>query len=257
MPDERLQASLQHVVVTFDPVNGRRIYVNGEFTGDVDRAGGGTLARLGRQFAFVLGNEVIEQPPVAGRDAPRRDPQPRADAAADPAELRRPASARSTSCCSTSAHLVNVPQAYIMFEASQFDSYGYLFTKPTFISLDPARAMPGSIPIKGMRIGVNGAEADGRARRIACSTRRSRTALLRPPPASRLSNVGTVIALEKGPDADEFFLTFDVLGTHSNVRLDPVPPVHRRPPPTCRRPADDRHAHVRRDQRDDGRSSRA
>ena len=26
-----------------------------------------------------------------------------------------------------------------MFEASQHDSYGYLFTKPTFISLDPDR----------------------------------------------------------------------------------------------------------------------
>ncbi len=38
-----------------------------------------------------------------------------------------------------------------------------------------------------------------------------------------LANVGTVIALEKGPDTDEFFLTFDVLGTHQNVRLDPVP----------------------------------
>ena len=56
--DERLQASLQHVVMTFDPVNGRRIYVNGEFTGDLDGAGGGTLGDWDNSFAFVLGNEV-------------------------------------------------------------------------------------------------------------------------------------------------------------------------------------------------------
>jgi hypothetical protein len=36
-----------------------------------------------------------------------------------------------------------VPQSYIMFEVSQNDSYSYLFTKPVFISLDPA-ARPGS-----------------------------------------------------------------------------------------------------------------
>ena len=56
--DERLQASLQHVVMTYDPVNGRRIYVNGEFTGDVDGAGGGTLGDWDNSYAFVLGNEV-------------------------------------------------------------------------------------------------------------------------------------------------------------------------------------------------------
>jgi hypothetical protein len=56
------------------------------------------------------------------------------------------------------SHLVAMPQAYVMFEVSQLDSYGYLFNKPTFISLDAA-ARPGSIPVAGIRIGVNGAEA--------------------------------------------------------------------------------------------------
>ena len=35
--DERVQATLQHVVATFDPVNGRRLYVNGEFTGEQEQ----------------------------------------------------------------------------------------------------------------------------------------------------------------------------------------------------------------------------
>jgi len=37
-------------------------------------------------------------------------------------------------------------------------SYGFLFDNTTFISLDPA-AGPGRIPLAGMRIGINGSEA--------------------------------------------------------------------------------------------------
>ncbi len=56
------------------------------------------------------------------------------------------------------SHLVTVPQAYVMLEASQLDSYGLQFTKPTFISLDP-NASVANLPISGVRIGVNGASA--------------------------------------------------------------------------------------------------
>jgi hypothetical protein len=132
------------------------------------------------------------------------------------------------------SHLVDVPQAYILFEVSQFDSYSYLFDKPTFISLDP-NARPGSIPVAGLRIGINGAEVPvGQAYRTLDTTI---TDSQYGPLGQPLANVGTVIALEKGPDTDEFFLTFDVLGTHQNVRLDPVP-LAPAPPPDVRRLAD-------------------
>ena len=65
-----------------------------------------------------------------------------------------------------------------MFEVSQFDCYSYLFNKPTFISLD-RDATPGNIPIAGMRIGVNGAEAQS-ARRIERSIPRSRMPMYAP-----------------------------------------------------------------------------
>ncbi|MEJ0008511.1 MAG: LamG domain-containing protein [Steroidobacteraceae bacterium] len=52
------QAALQHVVMTYDPVNGRKIYVDGVFSGDVDAAGGGTLANWDNTFALVVGNET-------------------------------------------------------------------------------------------------------------------------------------------------------------------------------------------------------
>ena len=56
--DEDLQATLQHVVVTFDPLNGRKIYVNGVFTDDLDPVPAGNLSDWDDSFAFVLGNEV-------------------------------------------------------------------------------------------------------------------------------------------------------------------------------------------------------
>src|SRR5450432_4346013 len=53
-----LQASLQHVVLTYDPVNGRQIFVNGQGTGVTDPQKGGTISNWDDTFALVLGNEV-------------------------------------------------------------------------------------------------------------------------------------------------------------------------------------------------------
>jgi hypothetical protein len=231
--DEDLQATLQHVVVTYDPVRGRRIYVNGEPTGDLDPVPGGTLGDWDDTFAFVLGNEVSGDRQfqgvfrlVAVYNRVLTEPQIQTNFQAGVGE--------KFYLLFSISHLVNVPQAYILLEVSQFDSYSYLFEKPTFISLDPT-ATPGSIPVAGMRIGVNGAEADvGQAyRTIDTTISDSQYGPLGQP----LANIGTVIALEKGPDADEFFLTFDVLGTHRNVRLDPIP-LAPAPPADVQRAAD-------------------
>jgi len=231
--DEDLQATLQHVVVTFDPVNGRRIYVNGVFTGDADPAPGGTLTDWDDTFAFVLGNEVsgdrqfqgvLRLVAVYNRALTAQQVQ---------ANFQAGVGEKYYLLFSIS-HLVDIPQAYIMLTVSQFDSYGYLFDKPTFISLDP-NAKPGNIPISGMRIGINGAEPDvGQAYRTLDT---SITDSQYGPFGQPLSTIGTVIALQKGPQNDEFFLTFDRLGTHSNVRLDPVP-LAPAPPADVRRPAD-------------------
>jgi hypothetical protein len=230
---ERLQATLQHVVVTFDPVNGRRVYVNGEYTGDADPASGGTIADWDDTFAFVLGNEVSNDRQFQGVF--------RFVAVYNRALTQQQITTNFQAGVGEKYYLlfyvgdlVSVPQAYILFEVSQFDSYSYLFNKPTFISLDPA-ARPGSIPIAGLRIGVNGNEAEvGQAYRTLDTTI---TDSQYGPLGQPLANIGTVIALEKGPETDEFFLTFDVLGSHRNVRLDPVP-LAPAPPADVPRPAD-------------------
>jgi hypothetical protein len=231
--DEDLQATLQHVVATFDPVNGRRLYVNGEFTGDADPSRGGTLADWDDTFAFVLGNEVSGDRQFQGvfRLVAMHNRALTAD------QVRQNFQAgvgEKYYLLFSVSHLVNVPQAYIVFEVSQFDSFGYLFDKPKFISLDPA-ARPGNIPISGVRIGINGGEAAvGQAyRTLDTAITDSQYGPLGQP----LSTIGTVIGLQKGPEADEFFLTFDVLGDRRNVRTDPVP-LAPAPPPDVRRPAD-------------------
>ena len=231
--DEDLQATLQHVVVTYDPVGGRRIYVNGKFTGDADPAAGGTIADWDDTFALVLGNEVSGDRQFQGvfrlvamynRALTPQQVQTNFEAGVG----------EKFYLLFSVSHLVGMPQAFILFEVSQFDSYSYLFDKPRFISLDPA-AKPGSIPIAGMRIGVNGTEAAvGQAYRTVDTTI---TDSQYGPLGQPLATVGTVIGLEKGPESDEFFLTFDVLGTHRNVRLDPVP-LAPAPPPDVRRAAD-------------------
>jgi hypothetical protein len=230
--DEDLQATLQHVVATYDPVNGRRLYVNGEPTGDVDPVAGGTLGDWDDTFAFVLGNEVSGDRQFQGvfRMVAIHN------RALTPAQITQNFQAgvgEKFYLLFSVSHLVSMPQAYVMFEVSQLDSYGYLFDKPTFISLDPT-AKPGSIPLAGIRIGVNGAEAGvGQAyRTIDTVVDDSNYG----PGGQRLSSIGTVIALEKGPEADEFFLTFDRLGSHTNVRTDPVPLQPAPPPDVARAP---------------------
>jgi hypothetical protein len=230
---EALQATLQHVVVTYDPVNGRRIYVNGEYTGDLDPSAGAAIADWDDTFAFVLGNEVSNDRQFQGvfRLVAIYN------RALTPQQVRTNYDAgvgEKYYLLFSISHLVDVPQAYILFEVSQYDSYSYLFDKPTFISLDPA-ARPGDIPVKGMRIGENGVEPDvGQAYRTLDM---HITDANYGPLGEPLSTIGTVIALQKGPDSDQFFLTFDVLGSHTNVQLDPVPPMPA-PPPDVNRPPD-------------------
>ena len=219
--DERLQASLQHVVATYDPVNGRRIYVNGQYTGDADSAGGGTLGDWDDTFAFVLGNETSSQRlwkgvfrMVAIHNRVLTDEQISENFDAGVGE--------KYFLLFSVSDLISVPDSYIVIEVSQFDSYSYLFNAPYFISLDSS-ATPDNIPVRGMRIGINGREAPvGQAYRNLDITLNSTDYTSTGQP---LSNLGTIIALEKGPDADEFFLTFEQMGSNTNVVLEPTPPT--------------------------------
>ena len=212
--DQRLQASLQHVVLTFDPVNGRRIYVNGEFTGDLDPAAGGTLNDWDNSFAFVLGNEVSNDRQWSGviRLVAVHS------RALTPAQVKQNFAAgvgEKFFLLFGIEHLIDMPKSYVLFEAAQYDSSSYLFTNPRLISLDP-NARPGTVTIKGMRIGVNAAEpAVGQAYRLLDKTLTDSDYV--PGMGAPIANVGTVIGLERGPEFDEFYLCFDRLGERTDV----------------------------------------
>ena len=232
--DEVLQATLQHVVATYDPVNGRRIYVNGVLATQPDPVAPGLLTDWNDTFALVLGNEVSNDRPWQGvvrmlaihnRALTQAQIQQNFDAGVG----------ERFYLLFSVAHLTNVPQSYLMFEGSQFDSYSYLFNKPAFISLDPA-VTPDQVPVGGVRIGINGAEARvGQAyipldQTVMASGYNQGSTLGYP-----LSSIGTVVALDKGPAADQFFLSFEKIGSTTRPRTEPAPtPL---PPPPNGPPA--------------------
>jgi hypothetical protein len=215
--DRDAQASLQHVVLTYDPVNGRKLYVNGKYTGDADAQGGGSLSNWDDTFALVLGNETTGNRKWAGlikfvaiHDRALTLDQIQQNFAAGVGE-------RYYLLFNVSG-LTNVAQSYVMFEVSQYDSYSYLFNKPTFISLDKT-AQPGNLEIKGIRIGINGKEAATGQAYIPLDVTVS-NANYNATTGQLLSNIGTVVALEKGPDSDLFFLTFEKIGSNTRAYTD-------------------------------------
>ena len=232
--DEVLQATLQHVVATYDPVEGRKIYVNGVLTTAADQDPAGGLESWDDTLAFVLGNEVsgdrvwqgiIRLVAIHNRTLDQTQIMQNFDAGVG----------EKFFLLFSVEHLINVPQSYVVFEAAVFDSYAYLFREPFFISLD-GTAQPDGIDLKNMRIGINGAEApvgQGYANLDTAIT----SALYDPVTGQILANLGSVVPLEKGPDSDEFFLTFDTIGT--NVYARPAPATPNAPTPVDLPPASD------------------
>jgi hypothetical protein len=133
--DEVLQATLQHVVATYGPVDGRKIYVNGNLVTQADPVATGSLVDWQDTFAFVLGNEAsgdglwqgtLRLVAIHNREL-------------TPAQIMQSFDVgvgEKFYMLFGIEDIINVPTAYILFEVSQFDSYAYLFTQPHFITLD-------------------------------------------------------------------------------------------------------------------------
>ncbi len=220
------QAALQHVVLTYDPVNGQKIYVNGVWTGDADPAKGGSLANWDGTFALVLGNEVTGQRQWQGviKFAAIHN---RALTAAQVQQNFAAGVGQKYYLLFGVSALSGVPQSYILFQASQYDNYSYLFYQPKFISLDPTASVPGNLQISGIRLGVNGALAPA-GQSFATLAASVGGANYTAANGQLLSNLGTVIPVTFGPSQDLFFLSFDQLGSHVHAYVDP--PVSVSPP---------------------------
>jgi hypothetical protein len=214
-----LQASLQHVVLTYDPVNGRQIYVNGVNAGVPDPQKGGTISNWDSTFALVLGNEVSGDRSWQGL-IKFVAVHSRALTAAQVLQNFNAGVGERYFMLFNVSDVTGLSQAYVMFTVSQYDSYSYLFYQPTFISLDPT-VTPNNIVVKGIRIGLNGTIPQVGQAYIPLNTTVTSSGYTAQ--GEVLSNVGTVVALQSGPLTDQFFLTFDQLGSQSHVVVEPTP----------------------------------
>ncbi|MCI0508135.1 MAG: LamG domain-containing protein [Gammaproteobacteria bacterium] len=263
--DEDLQATQQHVVLTYDATNGRRIYVNGQFTGDVDTVTGGSLSEWDAGYVFILGSDVgganqwlgkIRMVAIYNRALTQEEITQNFDAGVGQKfHLLFKVGHLSAALPDTS---------YIWFEVAEFDNYSYLFANPAFIVLDPADGSsltPTSISlnIQGMRIGVNGKlPTAGQAflnmnRTISmpdlADTNNPRYESLIGTTTGTIDGnlttgipdkaTGTIIAKERGPNADpadQFYLTFEnfagVTGAVSQ-NGEPIPLNYNYPPPVA------------------------
>ena len=230
--DEVLQASLQHVVVNYDPLVGRSIYVNGELISQDET--GGNLNSWKDDFVLAAGSEVDGD--YVWRGTLRMLAiHNRAIAAENIVTNFEAGVGQKIFMLFSVSHLVDMPSAYIVFQAQQFDNYSYLFNNPYFLSLDDEATVPSSgIRIKGMRLGVNGQEASiGQAfANIDVTVTADNYAAVAETETEAgkakgtiLSDLGALVAVDQGADADEFFLSFDIIGNESYARPAELPPV--------------------------------
>ncbi|MDJ0908716.1 MAG: LamG domain-containing protein [Woeseiaceae bacterium] len=213
--DEVLQSTLQHVVATYDPIEGRKIYVNGNLVTQTDPVPGGTLIDWQDTFALVLGNEAsgdglwmgtIRLAAIHRRALTQEQVTQNFDVGVGE---------KFYLLFDISEILQAAPQSsYVLYEVAQFDTYAYLFDKPHFITLDGST--PEGIPMQGLRIAMNGQEAP--VGQSYANLDQTLSASLFEELGQPLSGLGAVLPLEKGPDDDEFFLTFDRLAAASYSR---------------------------------------
>jgi hypothetical protein len=240
---ELLQSALQHVVATYSTVDGRKIYLNGELVDVTDPVSGSTaISNWDSTWAFVLGQNSNGGQTWEGQlrlAAIHND-------ALTPAQVLQNFEAgvgqkyfllfsvsedldeQGITGCLDNSGSEPVHNCYVKMEVSRYDDYSYLFESPTFINLDSGWTPPSEFIIEGLRIAVNGREAIA-GQEFGHVLKSIKTDLddpdnsYDPAVGQVLSDRGAVIELEKGPESDEFFITFEVLAGKSHPYVDEVP----------------------------------
>jgi len=204
--DEDAQATLQHVVITFDQYLGRRIYVNGVFTDDDDPNGPGRLWTWDPRFRFVVGSEHDAERPWLGQ-------------------------LRMLAIYNEALHPDLVQQNFLAgvgkrvtlkfdvgtwvgqgseLEVSviDFDGNSYLFCLPTLSTTSSG------VRVKDVRISVN--DVTSPAGQAFRTLDRSTTS-----PREQLSRQCSIVEKQLGPDEDRFSVVFEQLGDYSDQEVEP------------------------------------
>lgn len=210
--DRDVEVALQHVVMTFDQTNGRRMYVNGEWTEDVDPKGPGSLTRWDPSHQFLIGNELTQNRLWKGQVLFAAIHE----RALTPTEIQ-------------SHNLAGVEERFLLrFDVAQwtgqtgsviemsvgdFDAYSYVFGNPTYVG-----PVGSGITIKNLRIMVNGqVPAPGQAFQTV-------DAVISQSP-QLLSNRASIIGKDQGPENDVFSIVFEVLGDNTSPIVGNNAPV--------------------------------
>ena len=194
------------MVVTYDLLRGRRIYVDGRWTDDPDPVAPGRLWNWDPNHRLVLGNEDTRSHRGSDRFGMPRSTNATLPEAAILQNYEAGIGKRVTLAFDVSQWTGGTSS--IEFSLTQLDDYSYLFCSPTFVSDTGA-----AFRIQNMRISINGivpVSGQGFTRLNALVTNGRQL----------LSRQCSVIGGVSDPATDEFQLVFEQLG----IFQDPVPP---------------------------------
>ena len=232
--DERLQAALQHVVVTYNAQEGRKIYVNGEFTGDEDPAPGTSIAKWSNSYQFILGTAdsdfswlgVVRMVAIHNRELTPEQITQNFEVGVGQKFL----------LLFNVTKLVDIEDcwdSFIVFEAAEYDNYSYLFNQPYFARLYTKKEAGDGIPdactadvapeqssydfaLNDMRLGINGQvepTGQGFQKLSVANITEDRQVL---------STIGTIFNQQNGANSDQFFLAFGSIAGKTGVYTDPT-----------------------------------
>ena len=210
--DQDAQSTLQHIVVTYDQLVGRRIYVNGVWTEDEDPIDAGRLWNWDPSHQLVLGNEVSNDRQWIGqiRFAAIFDRPLPLDAIRQNFEAG--VGKRLTLSFDVSEWTGGTSS--IEFSVTELDGYSYLFCQPTFVT-DTGSV----VRVENLQISLNGIiPVSGRNfANMSALVTSSRQLLSR-----QCSVLGGLV----DPNTDVFELTFEQLGIFQDpiIVFDPPPP---------------------------------
>ena len=203
--------NLQHVVMTFDQKDGRKMYINGEFTKDVDSSGSGSLSNWDNTYRFVLGNVSSNEDRLWRGKILLTAVYNRALSDKDVIQNYKAGLDSRTILKFDVSTWLNTPGSTIQMEVTDFDKFSYMLTNPTFVGPNP-----NNFRIKGISIAVNDVIP------LAGQSFRNIDTTVNSTPQG-LSRLGAVIAKDEGPDIDKFSLVFEVLGANENITVEKIP----------------------------------
>jgi hypothetical protein len=209
--DRDAQATLQHVVITYDQLSGRKIYVDGVWTEDEDPIDAGRLWNWSPNHRLVMGNDVSNDRPWLGQIRFAAIYDRPLSAAAIKQNYDAGIGRRITLSFDVSEWTGG--NSRIEFSVTELDGYSYLFCSPTFVT-----DVASPIRIQNMRISLNGiipVAGQGFVNMNALVTG-SRTLLSR-----QCTIVGGLV----DADTDVFQVHFEQLGIFQDPVTPPTPPT--------------------------------